>query len=139
MPNFAMMTDAAIVEFLVEHIHEFTEHPAEEFPANITKGLGLGVLFILKTEAAFAIIVKRLPYAHPEPLDAQLVFLYTAHEARHLGVGSRLIEEVKRWHLDGGGMTLLCSGEQRRRFFERHGFSVIDERDDPYKMMYRPN
>lgn len=133
---FASMSDDEIVAFLEQHIHEITDDPHDDFPESIYLGLRRKLLRTVKDEQGFAIIAERMPFAFPAPLDAQLVFLYTAPSSRGAGVAGRLIEDVKKNYLGGGGLTLSCCGNGRRRFFEKHGFVVAGGDERLYEMYY---
>ncbi|KAI9636304.1 acyl-CoA N-acyltransferase [Dioszegia hungarica] len=72
--------------------------------------------------------------------------LVTVPAARGKGVGGALMEEmIRQAHEQGAGMSLCTPTESNRRFYQRHGFETIWEREilytvgekEPYIVMTR--
>ncbi|WP_082616547.1 GNAT family N-acetyltransferase [Massilia sp. Root418] len=127
------MTDSEIVSFLVQNIGEFTDDAAPDFPRNIQLGLKSGHLVVRRLEGGFAVVARNCGVSYRPP-HAELVFLYTDPAARGQGIASTLVQQIKQDSEIGGPIKLLCCGETRRRFFERHGFTTTGVEDDPYEM-----
>lgn len=137
MHDFSQLDNDQMVKFLVEHIQEFTDEPSPDFPRNIQLGLVGGHLVIIKRESAFAVVARNCEVSYRPP-HAELVFLYTDPAKRGRGEAGSIIEQIKADPVIGVPIRLLCCGEDRRRLFERHGFAVIGNEDDPYEMFYNP-
>lgn len=136
MHNFKQMTDGEIVDFLVAHIHEFTDDVDSGFPRNIVLGLKSGHLVVRSSERAFAVVARNCGVSFRPPF-AELVFLYTDRAARGQGEAQALVSQIKKDPMVGTPIKLLCCGEQRRRFFENQGFHVVDDGDgSPFEMWY---
>lgn len=135
MNDFTVLDDNDIVDFLIEHIDEFTDEKSPDFPRNIRLGLASGHLVIRRQKRGFAVVARNCGVGY-RPAHAELVFLYTDPEARGNGEASALIEQMKQDPVVGMPIKLLCCGEERRRLFTRHGFTGTDDDDGVFVMWY---
>lgn len=137
MTNFKSMGDDEIVSFLAQHIDEFTDEVSPDFPRIILLGLKSGHLVTRKQEHTFAVVARNCGVSYRAP-HAELVFLYTDPTARGQGQAGKLIEQIKDDPIIGFPIKLLCCGDQRLHFFEKHGFIKTEYEDEPYEMWYSP-
>ena len=137
MTDFKSLDDDEIVSFLAQHIDEFTDGVSPDFPRNIRLGLKSGHLVTRKQEKTFAVVARNCRVSYRPP-HAELVFLYTDPTARGHGQASTLLEQIKDDPIIGFPIKLLCCGDQRRHFFEKHGFIKTGDEDEPYEMWYSP-
>ncbi|MBB3122484.1 hypothetical protein [Pseudoduganella violacea] len=135
MLDFTKMDDGEIVTFLARHIGEFTDDPSPDFPRNIRLGLKGGHLVVRKNVETFAIVARNSGVSYRPP-HAELVFLYSDPAARGQGKASELIESIKADPDIVEPIKLLCCGDERHRFFERHAFNLANDENGIYAMWY---
>jgi GNAT superfamily N-acetyltransferase len=130
MTDFTNFTDAQVLVYLVEHYADIgVGEPISGLADNILRDLKRDFVAVEKRPGAFAIVVKanrkHAGFAGSIiriPPQADLLFLFTAPEARGSGVGSTLLRTVKEKYLEDQAMELVCAGQERKAFFERAGF-----------------
>jgi GNAT superfamily N-acetyltransferase len=141
MASFQDYSSTEIVEFIDANFGLFSTERSDDFPANVLDGIARGVFAVITLNEGFAIAYKGRRYSFGNGyVEANLMFLYVAPEYEHSGVGSRLIEEVKREVTPGAPIIMQCEGSGRRRFFAKCGFVVTDSFVEPesYDMRYEP-
>jgi GNAT superfamily N-acetyltransferase len=74
------------------------------------------------------------------PAELELVRLYLLPEAQGRGVGSQLLANLcARADAEGRPVRLrVLRGSPARRFYERHGFTVVDEIETHFQMARPP-
>lgn len=68
-----------------------------------------------------------------------LEHLYLRPETRRQGIGSLLLEEVRRHSPDGLSLHVFQRNAEARAFYERHGFTVLDTNDGSRTMENEPD
>ena len=71
--------------------------------------------------------------------DAELDQLYVAQGWTGRGIGSRFIELAKRLRPAGLSLYTFQVNERARRFYERHGFVLVDESDGSRNEEHQPD
>jgi ribosomal protein S18 acetylase RimI-like enzyme len=73
-------------------------------------------------------------------LDGDLLEdLYLRPDIRRLGIGTLLLDEVKRHSPDGLSLYVFQQNTEARAFYEHHGFTVIDTNDGERNMEHLPD
>jgi ribosomal protein S18 acetylase RimI-like enzyme len=70
--------------------------------------------------------------------DGLLDQLYLLPGARRRGIGTLLLEEVRRHSPDGLSLHVFRANTDARAFYERHGFTVTDTNDGSANMENLP-
>jgi ribosomal protein S18 acetylase RimI-like enzyme len=68
-----------------------------------------------------------------------LEHLYLRPDVRRQGVGTLLLDEVKRNSPDGVSLHVFQQNTDARAFYERHGFTVLDTSDGSRNMEALPD
>lgn len=68
-----------------------------------------------------------------------LSHLYIAPDAQGQGVGAALLERAKELRPDGLRLWVFQKNERARRFYERHGFRLLEETDGADNMEREPD
>lgn len=68
-----------------------------------------------------------------------LEHLYLRPEFRRLGIGTLLLDEVRRHSPDGVSLHVFQQNADARAFYERHGFTVFDTTDGERNMEHLPD
>lgn len=68
-----------------------------------------------------------------------LEHLYLRPEARRRGIGTLLLEEVRRHSPEGLSLHVFQRNAEARAFYERHGFTVLDTNDGSRNMENEPD
>jgi len=71
--------------------------------------------------------------------DGELTHLYVDPAAQNRGVGSRLMEHAKAESPDGLYLWVFQKNEGARRFYERHGFQLVELTDGSGNMEREPD
>ena len=71
--------------------------------------------------------------------DTELDQLYVAPGWLGLGIGSRFVELAKRLRPRGLSLYTFQVNQRARRFYERHGFAVVDENDGSRNEEHQPD
>ena len=71
--------------------------------------------------------------------DGELTHLYVDPAAQNCGVGSRLMEHAKAESPDGLYLWVFQKNEGARRFYERHGFQLVELTDGSGNMEREPD
>lgn len=73
-------------------------------------------------------------------LDGDMLeHLYLRPDVRRQGIGSLLLNEVRRHSPDGVSLHVLQQNTDARAFYERHGFTVLDTSDGDRNMENLPD
>lgn len=68
------------------------------------------------------------------PVDCLLFSMWVAPEARRLGVGAMLVDAVQEWGTSWGAdrvvLWVLAANEPAMRFYDRIGFSILNDGPD---------
>jgi ribosomal protein S18 acetylase RimI-like enzyme len=73
-------------------------------------------------------------------LDGDLLDdLYLRPDLRRQGVGTLLLDEVRRHSPDGVSLYVFQQNTGARAFYERHGFTVLDTNDGSRNMEHLPD
>ena len=65
--------------------------------------------------------------------------LYLRPDVRRQGIGTLLLEEVRRHSPDGVSLHVFQQNTEARAFYERHGFTVLDTNDGERNMEHLPD
>ncbi|MER5780950.1 GNAT family N-acetyltransferase [Streptomyces mobaraensis] len=68
-----------------------------------------------------------------------LEHLYLRPEFRRRGIGTLLLDEVRRHSPDGVSLHVFQQNADARAFYERHGFTVFDTTDGERNMEHLPD
>lgn len=68
-----------------------------------------------------------------------LEHLYLRPEMRRQGIGTLLLDEVRRHSTDGLSLHVFQQNTDARAFYERHGFTVLDTSDGERNMERLPD
>ncbi|AWS43558.1 GNAT family N-acetyltransferase [Streptosporangium sp. 'caverna'] len=68
-----------------------------------------------------------------------LEHLYLRPDVRRQGLGTRLLDEVRRHSPDGVSLHVFQQNTDARAFYERHGFTVLDTSDGRRNMENLPD
>ena len=68
-----------------------------------------------------------------------LSHLYIAPDAQGQGVGAALLDRAKELRPDGLRLWVFQKNERARRFYERHGFRLLEETDGADNMEREPD
>jgi ribosomal protein S18 acetylase RimI-like enzyme len=68
-----------------------------------------------------------------------LEHLYLHPDVRRQGIGTLLLDEVKRHSPDGVSLHVFQQNTDARAFYERHGFTVLDTNDGDRNMENLPD
>ncbi|WP_352244434.1 GNAT family N-acetyltransferase [Microtetraspora sp. NBRC 13810] len=68
-----------------------------------------------------------------------LEHLYLRPDVRRQGIGTLLLDEVRRHSPDGISLYVFQANTDARAFYERHGFKVVDESDGHQNMENLPD
>jgi ribosomal protein S18 acetylase RimI-like enzyme len=68
-----------------------------------------------------------------------LEHLYLRPDARRQGIGTRLLDEIRRHSPDGVSLHVFQQNTDARAFYERHGFTVLDTSDGRRNMENLPD
>lgn len=68
-----------------------------------------------------------------------LEHLYLRPEVRRRGIGTLLLDEVRRHSPDGVSLHVFQQNTEARAFYERHGFTVLDTSDGQGNMERLPD
>ncbi|MFF8592239.1 GNAT family N-acetyltransferase [Streptomyces sp. NPDC015220] len=71
--------------------------------------------------------------------DDMLDHLYLRPDVRRRGIGTLLLDEVRRHSPDGVSLHVFQQNTDARAFYERHGFSVVDTSDGERNMENLPD
>jgi len=71
--------------------------------------------------------------------DGELTHLYVDPAAQNRGVGSRLMEHAKAESAGGLYLWVFQKNEGARRFYERHGFQLVELTDGSGNMEREPD
>ncbi len=71
--------------------------------------------------------------------EGELTHLYVAPEAQNQGIGSALLEHAKAESPDGLYLWVFQKNEGARRFYERHGFRLVELTDGAGNMEREPD
>lgn len=126
MPNFSEFTNEQVLQYLDKHFHEMdAAQPEPDYLENLRRGLDQERISLEKWDSAFAIVAhaNRKPRRLIDP-RADLIILFVKSTSRGNGIGSQLLDHVKRKFMADQGMILQCS-PSRTAFFEKAGF--VDE------------
>lgn len=143
MTDFTKFSDTEVIAYLSLHFDELgVGHPPQEFPDNLIALANDGDLSIIKRDNAFAVVChpnrqSKYPFIQLEP-QSDLMFLFVAPEARRIGVGRYLLDEVVEKFVNDQGMELVCAGDQRKHFFERAGFKFLGTTQQGLNYMFCP-
>ena len=124
-----------------ENFDLFASERDEDFPADVLRDIERGVCAIVRRAEGFAIAFRGRP---SEPgrrgYPADLLFLHVPPEHEGNGIGSELVNAIKRAVIPGLPITLTCEGEKRKVFFDRLGFVATEhwEDEDLYAMRWDP-
>jgi ribosomal protein S18 acetylase RimI-like enzyme len=73
-------------------------------------------------------------------LDGDLLDdLYLRPDLRRQGIGTLLLDEVRRHSPDGVSLYVFQQNTGARAFYERHGFTVLDTNDGSRNMEHLPD
>ncbi|MEU9790494.1 GNAT family N-acetyltransferase [Streptomyces sparsogenes] len=73
-------------------------------------------------------------------LDGDLLdHLYLRPDARRQGIGTLLLDEVRRHSPDGVSLHVFQQNTEARAFYEHHGFTVLDTNDGDRNMENLPD
>jgi ribosomal protein S18 acetylase RimI-like enzyme len=73
-------------------------------------------------------------------LDGDLLeHLYLRPEVRRQGIGTLLLDEVRRHSPDGVSLHVFQQNTEARAFYGRHGFAVVDTSDGDRNMENLPD
>ncbi|WP_026411036.1 GNAT family N-acetyltransferase [Actinomadura oligospora] len=73
-------------------------------------------------------------------LDGDLLeHLYLLPDVRRQGIGTLLLDEVRRHSPDGLSLRVFQQNTEARAFYERHGFTVLDTNDGDRNMENLPD
>lgn len=73
-------------------------------------------------------------------LDGDMLeHLYLRPDARRQGIGTLLLDEVRRHSPDGVSLHVFQQNTDARAFYERHGFTVFDTSDGDRNMENLPD
>jgi ribosomal protein S18 acetylase RimI-like enzyme len=73
-------------------------------------------------------------------LDGDLLDdLYLRPNLRRQGIGTLLLDEVRRHSPDGVSLYVFQQNTRARAFYERHGFTVLDTNDGSRNMEHLPD
>jgi ribosomal protein S18 acetylase RimI-like enzyme len=70
---------------------------------------------------------------------SELTHLYTDPSAQNRGVGSALLDQMKRLRHEGLELWVFQKNEGARRFYERHGFELLRLTDGGANMEQEPD
>jgi ribosomal protein S18 acetylase RimI-like enzyme len=65
--------------------------------------------------------------------------LYLRPDIRRQGIGTLLLDEVRRHSPDGVSLYVFQQNTGARAFYERHGFTVVDTNDGERNMEHLPD
>ena len=71
--------------------------------------------------------------------EGELTHLYVAPEAQNQGIGSALLEHAKAESPDGLYLWVFQKNAGARRFYERHGFRLVELTDGSGNMEREPD
>jgi ribosomal protein S18 acetylase RimI-like enzyme len=63
-----------------------------------------------------------------------LEHLYLRPDARRQGIGTLLLDEVRRHSPDGVSLHVFQQNTEARAFYQRHGFTIVDSSDGDRNM-----
>ncbi|KPC84539.1 MULTISPECIES: GNAT family N-acetyltransferase [unclassified Streptomyces] len=73
-------------------------------------------------------------------LDGDMLeHLYLRPDVRRQGIGSLLLDEVRRYSPEGVSLYVFQENTDARAFYERHGFTVLDTNDGDRNMENLPD
>jgi ribosomal protein S18 acetylase RimI-like enzyme len=73
-------------------------------------------------------------------LDGDLLeHLYLRPDVRRQGIGTQLLDEVRRHSPDGMSLHVFQQNTEARAFYQRHGFTVFDTSDGDRNMENLPD
>jgi ribosomal protein S18 acetylase RimI-like enzyme len=73
-------------------------------------------------------------------LDGDMLeHLYLRPDVRRRGIGTLLLDEVRRHRPDGVSLHVFQQNTDARAFYERHGFTVLDTSDGERNMENLPD
>jgi ribosomal protein S18 acetylase RimI-like enzyme len=139
--DFTQFSDEKIVHFVNDNFEQFGSDKDEEFPANVLDYLARGYFSIIRQQKGFAIAYKGRRYSFGTGFqEADLMFLYVHPECSRMGLGTKLIEQVKISVTPDIPIILRCETRERKDFFGKRGFSVIEHyiEGDHYLMRWTP-
>lgn len=139
--NFAELSDEEIIDFVVSNYTLFAGQIDPDFRKIALLSLGAGRTVIIKRPEGFAIIeIGRRFEEDWGHTAADLMFLHVAEEHTRQGIGGLLIKAAKKAAEPGVPIDVLCEGDDRKRLFERHEFSLIEtwEGSDTFKLRFLP-
>lgn len=137
MLDFTQVTEDVIIQFLIDNVAEFTNHPPPEFPENLKSRRSERVVFI-KRPSGFAVVVRGISHEiFGELANPELMFLYTSPAHRGKGEAGRLIEEIKQNYNAHQPLQLVCR-QSLRELYQQHGFIVVASHEDSYTMVCSP-
>lgn len=141
MPKFSQLMDVEIIKFIEVNFSAFSSQKDDDFPGNVLDGIARGQFAVVKFDEGFAVAYRGWSFGRGLASDpANLMFLYVAPEFEGQGIGSKLVEQVKREVVPEIPIIMQCEGANRKHFFEGRGFVVTARFEDPeeYKMHYNP-
>jgi ribosomal protein S18 acetylase RimI-like enzyme len=68
-----------------------------------------------------------------------LEHLYLRPDARRQGIGTLLLDEVRRHSPDGVSLHVFQQNTEARAFYQRHGFTIVDTSDGDRNMENLPD
>lgn len=71
--------------------------------------------------------------------DGVLDALYLLADVRRQGIGTLLLDRAKRHSPDGLTLFVFQRNTDARAFYQRHGFTVVDENDGSRNMEHEPD
>jgi ribosomal protein S18 acetylase RimI-like enzyme len=86
------------------------------------------------------VAVRETEIAGYAALDGDMLeHLYLRPDARRQGIGTLLLDEVRRHSPDGVSLHVFQQNTDARAFYERHGFTVFDTNDGERNMENLPD
>lgn len=120
MIKFDQLSKAELVTFIVDNFFLFDSERTLGFPENMLFDLESYSLQFFCNPDGFAIAFTGRPTA------VELMFLYVRESAKGRGIGTQLIDKVKRVAA-GLPIMLKCEGADRLAYFRRRGFEAVTQ------------
>jgi ribosomal protein S18 acetylase RimI-like enzyme len=97
-------------------------------------------LDVLLRQCRTWVAVRRAEVMGYAALDGDMLeHLYLRPDARRQGIGTLLLDEVRRHSPDGVSLHVFQQNTDARAFYQRHGFTVFDTSDGDRNMENLPD